>query len=292
MTDYPKISIVSPSYNQGQYLEETILSVIGQNYPNLEYIIIDGGSTDNSLEIIKKYEKHLAYWVSEPDQGMYEAIQKGFEKSSGEIMAWINSDDMLHRKGLFSVAEIFLSFPQIEWIQAALTGYDEQGRTIGVSKAIKWSKFKFYLDCFGAIQQENSLWRRSLWEKAGACMDTQFKYAGDYELWSRFFRFASPYSADVLFGGFRMRRNGQISKIYKNDYFKEAALIIAREKRLLSASEQLQLKKLHFWLRLSRRLENVGLCFLRAKLDRLYQTPPRIIFNSEKQLFELDAIAL
>lgn len=89
-----------------------------------------------------------------------------------------------------------------------------------------------------------------------------------------------------------MRRNGQISKIYKNDYFKEAALIIAREKRLLSASEQLQLKKLHFWLRLSRRLENVGLCFLRAKLDRLYQTPPRIIFNSEKQLFELDAIAL
>ncbi len=93
---YPKISIVTPSYNQGQYLEQTILSVIGQNYPNLEYIIIDGGSTDNSIEIIKKYERYLAYWVSEKDKGHYHAVQKGFDKSTGEIMSWLNSDDILH----------------------------------------------------------------------------------------------------------------------------------------------------------------------------------------------------
>ena len=98
--NFPKITIVTPSFNQGQYLEETILSVINQNYPNLEYIIIDGGSSDNSVEIIKKYEKHLAYWVSESDEGVCYAIQKGFQKSTGDLMAWINSDDMFHKKSI------------------------------------------------------------------------------------------------------------------------------------------------------------------------------------------------
>ena len=92
---YPKISIVTPSFNQGQYLEETILSVISQNYPNLEYIIIDGGSTDNSVKIIKNYEKHLAYWVSEPDMGQSDAINKGLSKCTGEFFNWLNSDDCL-----------------------------------------------------------------------------------------------------------------------------------------------------------------------------------------------------
>ena len=90
---YPKISIVTPSYNQGQFIEETILSVINQNYPNLEYIIIDAGSTDNTVEVIKKYEKYITYWVSEPDRGQSHAINKGFDIATGDILAWINSDD-------------------------------------------------------------------------------------------------------------------------------------------------------------------------------------------------------
>ena len=90
MTTLPKISIVTPSFNQGKYLEKTILSVIEQGYPNLEQIIIDGGSTDESVEIIKKYEKHLAYWVSEPDRGQSHAINKGFERATGEIFGWLN----------------------------------------------------------------------------------------------------------------------------------------------------------------------------------------------------------
>ena len=90
---WPKISIVTPSYNQGQYIEETILSVINQNYPNLEYIIIDGGSTDNTVDIIKKYEQHINYWISEPDRGQSDAINKGLEQCTGEIFGWINSDD-------------------------------------------------------------------------------------------------------------------------------------------------------------------------------------------------------
>lgn len=103
----PKISIVTPSYNQGIYLEETILSVLEQKYPNLEYILIDGGSTDNSVEIIKKYEKHLAYWISEKDNGQTHAINKGFSKSTGTIFNWLNSDDYLEKNALTAVAKAF-----------------------------------------------------------------------------------------------------------------------------------------------------------------------------------------
>jgi glycosyltransferase involved in cell wall biosynthesis len=102
-----KFSIVTPSYNQGQYLEKAILSVIEQDYPNLEYIIIDGGSTDNSLEIIKKYEKHLAYWVSEKDRGQSHAINKGFERASGDLFGWLNSDDYFAPDALKTVAEVY-----------------------------------------------------------------------------------------------------------------------------------------------------------------------------------------
>ena len=106
-SEWPKISIVTPSYNQAQYLEETIRSVLLQGYPNLEYIIIDGGSTDGSVEIIKKYEPWLSYWVSEPDRGQSHAINKGFERSTGEIMAWINSDDYYKPNAFKNVVDIY-----------------------------------------------------------------------------------------------------------------------------------------------------------------------------------------
>ena len=132
LKNYPKITIVTPNYNCEKYLEKTILSVINQNYPNLEYIIIDGGSNDSSIEIIKKYENYLTYWISEPDNGMYEAIQKGFDKSTGEIMAWINSDDMYHKNSFFTVADIFSNFKQVSWLTGANTNYDEFDRTVYV----------------------------------------------------------------------------------------------------------------------------------------------------------------
>ena len=116
MKNFPKISIVTPSYNQAEFLERTILSVLNQDYPNLEYIIIDGGSTDGSVEIIKKYEKYLAYWVSEKDKGQSDAINKGFQKSTGDILAWLNSDDTYLSGTLFKVVKAFQENPNADLI--------------------------------------------------------------------------------------------------------------------------------------------------------------------------------
>lgn len=107
MNKFPKISIVTPSFNQAAYIEETILSILNQNYPNLEYVIIDGGSTDGSVEIIKRYERHLKYWVSEPDQGQADAINKGLKYCTGDIFNWINSDDYLEDNALFEIADAY-----------------------------------------------------------------------------------------------------------------------------------------------------------------------------------------
>ena len=110
-SEWPRISIITPSYNYGQFLEETIRSVLLQGYPNLEYIIIDGGSADNSVEIIRKYEPWLQYWISEPDNGQTDAIQKGFSKSTGVVWNWLNSDDILEKNALQHIAKAFKNNP-------------------------------------------------------------------------------------------------------------------------------------------------------------------------------------
>ncbi len=118
-SSWPRVTIVTPSYNQAEFLEETIRSVLLQGYPNLEYIIIDGGSTDGSVEIIQKYERWLTYWISEKDNGQFDAINKGFSRANGEIMAWINSDDKYCPWAFNLVASIFRSLKEVNWLTSS-----------------------------------------------------------------------------------------------------------------------------------------------------------------------------
>src|SRR6185369_2074543 len=127
---FPSVSIVTPSFNQGHYLEQCIDSILSQNYPNLEYIIIDGGSTDGSVEIIKKYEKHLTYWQSQPDNGHYSAVNEGFARATGDILCWLNSDDLFHKDGLFKVASVFKGHEDVEFITGKRVGFDAEGNLL------------------------------------------------------------------------------------------------------------------------------------------------------------------
>lgn len=226
--DYPKISIVTPNFNKGNYLEETILSVLNQEYPNLEYIVIDGGSSDNSTAIIEKYAAQLKYTVSEKDNGMYHALQKGFSHSTGEIMGWLNSDDILHPKSLFTLAELFTSFNSVEWIQGHPTVIDKIGRVVynrpGRNNSQDFYSKRYHDGIF--IQQESTYWKRSLWEKAGGFVSTEYKYAGDFELWIRFFDHALLYNTSSMIGAFRVLDEGQLSSNNYPAYLAECDAII------------------------------------------------------------------
>lgn len=211
---YPKISIVTPVYNQVQYLEQTILSIINQNYPNLEYIIIDGGSTDGTLDIIRKYEQYLTYWVSEPDNGMYHAIQKGFEHSSGEIMCWLNSDDIFFDKCLFAIADVFVNHPEIKWFSGKSATIDAENQILGIDDLsdIRFCKYDFYLNRGFWVPQASTVWRRSLWQEIGGTLDTNLRLAGDFDLWLKFIKVAPQYVVNTLIGTYRLRE-GQLSQM-------------------------------------------------------------------------------
>ena len=202
---WPKITLVTPVFNSVRYIEQTIQSVISQQYPNLEYFIVDGGSTDGTLDVIRKYERELSSCTSAPDKGMYDALNRGFGRSSGGIMGWISATDMLHTGSLFVVGSVFKALPEVEWITARPTGFSDEGMAVAVSRGLKrWSRWRFLAGSNRYIQQESTFWRRSLWERAGKHVDASRREGSDFELWARFFRYARLYSVDALIGGFRV----------------------------------------------------------------------------------------
>jgi glycosyltransferase involved in cell wall biosynthesis len=213
LKEFPKISIVTPSFNQAEFIESTIQSVLSQNYPNLEYIIIDGGSTDGSVEIIKRYENRLHFWCSEPDAGQYDAIKKGFTYSTGEIMAWLNSDDVYFPWTFKTVASIMSELPQVEWLTTLNHGlWDWSGFCMGFLSIPGFSREAF-LNGASNIQQESTFWKRSLWERASSYNFTKFKLAGDFDLWTHLYLYADLYGTPSPLGGFRKQLNQKSRQI-------------------------------------------------------------------------------
>ena len=168
-----KISIVTPSFNQAAFVEDTLRSVLDQDYPHLEYVVIDGGSTDGSLEIIEKYKDRLHHFVSEPDTGHGNALNKGFAKTSGEIMAWLNSDDKYCPWTFRTVAEIFDAHPDVMWIAGCHGFWNDRGTLMSVQPQYK-NIFDYAAGNYTWIQQETVFWRRALWDRAGGHISEDF----------------------------------------------------------------------------------------------------------------------
>lgn len=230
-----KISIVTVCYNMAPYIEQTILSILNQNYPNLEYIVIDGGSKDGTQTIIEKYKDSLAYYVSEPDNGMYDAINKGFSYATGEVIAWLNADDIYMPWTLNVVNQIFSTYSDINWISGKYAFLTESGVLAHVfSKcAIKTQKDIRNGWCraelLGPLLQEGMFWRKSLFEKVGR-LDTSYKLAGDFELWTRFAEHSPLTAVDIPLAAFR-RRKGGLSIGQRNRYNDEVDRVIVSKPR-------------------------------------------------------------
>lgn len=247
----PKISIVTPNYNYAATLERTLCSVLHQNYPNLEYIVIDGGSTDASLEIIECYTNQLTYWKSQPDGGQYAAINKGFAKASGEIFAWLNSDDIFLPWTLHVVAEIFTQFPEIDWITGRPCQIQNGVlREVGSARPYPQEFLQaglFRGDVLGWVQQESTFWRRSLWEKAGPLRE-DLHYAADFELWTRFAQHTQLVTTPCILGGFWEHRQNR-GKNNLKAYFNEIEQVTYALPQNLQVLQQSILKKLELYQR-------------------------------------------
>ena len=211
--NYPKISIITVCFNMEKYIEQTIQSVLSQEYPNLEYIIVDGKSKDNTMNIVNKYKNKISKVISEPDNGMYHAIDKGIKASSGDIIAWINADDCYFPWTLQTVAFFFENNNNINWISGMSAFLDENRNLTSIythagaksSKAIAngWHRDGVY----GYLQQESMFWRRDLYFQSGG-LNVKYKFAGDFELWTKFALKSDLVSVSIPLGAFMKRSTG------------------------------------------------------------------------------------
>ncbi len=203
----PLVTIVTPSYNQARFLEEAICSVLEQSYPNIEYIVVDGGSTDGSLEIIQKYASRLAWWVSEPDRGQTDAINKGFGRARGQILAWLNSDDTYLPHAVTEAVEYLQAHPEAGMVYGDANLIDEKGQVIGRFPA-RQTNYRRLRRGYVHIPQQAAFFRAELWRRVGP-LDPTFYFAMDYDLWVRLAKIASLHYYPRLWANFRLHGGGK-----------------------------------------------------------------------------------
>jgi glycosyltransferase involved in cell wall biosynthesis len=231
-----KISIITPCFNAEKYIEKTIKSVISQDYPNLEYIVIDGGSTDGTIDIVNQYKDKINVFVSEKDKGQYDAINKGLNLATGDVMAWLNADDVYFPWTLKTIDTLFNTFDEIKWISGkpAFMDQDDLLTTIynGIpAKPAKFIKEGYFRDnLFGYLQQESMFWRKEVLDNCGS-LHLQYPLAADFELWTRYAQKYELFSLALPLAAFR-KHNSNRSSLNIDTYSSEVAVICNDKKRI------------------------------------------------------------
>ena len=229
---WPRISIVTPNYNYGHLLERTLRSVLTQGYPNLEYVVIDDGSTDDSVSVIRRYAQRLAHWTHRPNRGQYESVNEGFRHSSGDVMAWLDSDDVYLPWTLWCVGHIFARHPQVQWVVGHSVVFHEgvmhhvQRRRPFPRELIRAGLFHGTAGGLGWIPQEHMFWRRSLWERAGE-LRTHLTVGADYDMNVRFAEHAELYVASTVLGGFTARPGQNRGAVERPQYTVDIQNVLA-----------------------------------------------------------------
>ncbi len=235
--DSPLVTIVTPSFNQARFLEATIESVLSQGYPSLEYIIVDGGSTDGSLEIIKRYESRLAWWTSEKDRGQTDAINKGLAHAKGSILAWLNSDDTYLPGAVAAAAAYLGANPGIGLVYGDANYINEAGRVVGRFPAAQTDQRKLRQG-YVHIPQQAAFFRADLWRSVGP-LDPSYYFAMDYDLWVRISKKAEVKYLHQAWANFRLHEAGktlasddrcwpEMLRVHYRDGGSAVSLIVAR----------------------------------------------------------------
>ena len=261
---YPKISVVTPSYNQAEFLERTILSVLNQNYPNLEYIIIDGGSTDGSVELIKKYERYLAYWVSEPDRGQAHAINKGFKMASGELVGWQNSDDVYLTNAFRRIIKEYKSNPWYDVWFGNIYLIDKDDLIIKEMKFIPFSLEHLVFYDWN-LSSQGVFWKRNVFEKVGY-LDETFQVLFDWDWFIRLglYGFKFKFVREFL-GGYRIHEASKLSMI-QGDIRRDSKERVLRKNKVVRLKYfNLHLKQFKIFLR------RIFYYLIQGDLDYIYK---------------------
>ncbi len=225
-SNLPKVSIITPSFNQAQFLEASIRSVLEQDYPNLEYIIVDGGSQDNSLEIIKKYQDRLAWWVSEKDKGHADALNKGFSHATGDILAWLNSDDIYFPNAVSEAVSVLTSRPDVGMVYGDADLIDDSGATVGQFGS-KQTSYRQMLRGSVHIPQATTFFRADVWRRVGP-LDLSLFFSFDYDLWVKIAKVSNVLYVPKRWAQFRIHEAG---KTIVNDdrCYPDMLRVLARE---------------------------------------------------------------
>jgi len=209
----PFVSIITPSYNQAKYLERTILSVLNQDYENIEYIVMDGGSNDGSLEILKKYGDRLTFWESKKDKGQTDAINKGFARANGQILAWLNSDDTYQPGAISEMVEYMVNHPEVGLVYGDCNFINADHEVIGKFNAAQ-TDYARLTRGYVHIPQQAAFWRANLWQQVGP-LDDSIYFAMDYDLWLRLAEISKIVYLPRLWANFRL--HGDAKTIAEDD---------------------------------------------------------------------------